>query len=145
MSIASIAYIAGLLDGEGYIRLRFRNQHKTQRVKDKVYPHNNKFYVLEVRIVNRNLDCLLLCQSLFGGRICSIDGEDGTKKANLWILEGKKKVLSFLQTVRPYVIIKKPHIEAILNNLKNQDYASRLLRILNKKGCKETKGNLPLI
>ena len=140
----TIAYIAGLFDGEGYIRLRLRERHKTQVSRGKVYPHNHKWYVVSTNTANKNKECLLLCQELYGGRIYERPPvTENRAKLYHWYLEGHK-VLVFLKAIQPYAIIKKPHIEAILNNRENKEYASRLLRMFNKRGPIETS-NIPLI
>ena len=101
------------------------------RSRGYTYNHHQKEYELSVNISNKNIDCLLLCKALFGGRTYIFNTDK--VPCRRWVTEGKK-ALKFLESVFPYVIVKKPHIEAILNNLENKEYAYRLLRVLNTRG-----------
>ena len=128
-----IAYIAGLFDGEGSVRLRFRDRHKKSKSRGRSYNHHVKEYELQISITNKNIDCLTFCQKRYGGRIYKMLRK---VPAYTWSIQGKK-ALVFIEDVRPFVIVKKPHIEAILTNRENKAYASQLVRIFNTRGVKE--------
>lgn len=129
----TIAYIAGLFDGEGSVRLRLRERTRVGHSRGRIYNHHQKEFELQTQITNKNIDCLNLCKDRYGGRIYKV-----ARKVPIyrWMTEGTK-ALAFLNEIHPYVIIKKPHIDAILNNPENKEYASRLLRVFNTRGVAE--------
>jgi hypothetical protein len=133
---SKIVYLAGLFDGEGCVYLRFRDRHRIRKSEDKIYQWHSKYYELQVTITNKNMGCLEFCQNIFGGRIYNQKNK-GNLTYSRWMVEGKKAIL-FLTAILPYVIIKKPQIEAVLNNPEDKKSASELLRTFNRRNSVKT-------
>ena len=134
-----LAYIAGLFDGEGSVRLRFRRRRRVLRDGTKS-PSLQSWYELETDISNKNRECLELCQSLYGGRIYETKNRK-TPICHWRLFTGR--AAAFLKDIRPYVIIKRPHLDAAFNSPEDKAYASRLLKALNTRGS--VKIPLPLV
>lgn len=139
------AYLAGLFDGEGSVRIRYRIRMGKQYSRGKVYPHRKTIPEVKVAIGNRNKECLELCRAIAGGGRLRLRQREGNwSDLYTWETENRKAV-RFLEVVRPYVIIKRPHLEAIFNHPRDRKYASEVLRVLNKRGRNpETSSPAPL-
>jgi len=134
---AIIAYLAGLFDGEGSVSIlkQYKGKHKTGGA--------GSWRAVRLVITNRNRDCLELAEKHFSGLIYRQEPQNKDwSPAYRWQAHGRFAV-EFLEAIRPYVVIKKPHIDAVLNNLDDKARASELLRTFNKRG--KLKGTqLPL-
>jgi len=137
MDIAKLAYLAGLFDGEGSVSMahRYKGKHKTGGP--------GTWFQLTVVIRNRNRECLELAQELFGGSI-NVQRFKSKGWADCYRWQAGAKVgIAFLQAINPYVIIKRPQIDAVLNNLEDKGKVSELLTTFNRRG--QFKGTqLPL-
>ncbi len=96
MDINTILYTAGFFDGEGYVGFGFRGRK-------------------EIRIANTNIEVLEFLKSKWGGRIYARKiTPPRHKPAWDWVLLEKEKVKFFLETTRPYLIVKKSHVDRTL-------------------------------
>ena len=93
-----ISYLAGIIDGEGYIGIDSSYKRKNK-------PHN---YQVRIGIANTNIKLLNWVKSIFGGWV----GKKGKpKKSNHkqsyeWRLQAKKAE-EIIKMIYPYLIIKK--------------------------------------
>jgi hypothetical protein len=108
-------YIAGLIDGEGYIALlpvrkkASKNLTFTPTVKIGMADDSNTALIMEYLL------------DKFGGHIYRADRssqvrKDGTRKYNTitWTLRSKKSVGIMLEAIRPYLIIKREQSDLIV-------------------------------
>lgn len=92
ISSEDLAYIAGLVDGEGCIGFTQVGQYKTWAVR--------------VTITNTNLSILEWVQSIFGGRIQSFHGKKEWKVGYHLDIRWDSAV-AFLEAIEPWLRIKK--------------------------------------
>lgn len=98
----SIAYIAGLLDGEGYIGIHHGNQ-------------------VTVTIANTNRECLEFIQSLFsfGTIVIRVRNPKSWKVLYLFNIHNRNEVKIFLQAVIPYLIVKREKCMLAIRTIEN--------------------------
>lgn len=96
----NLAYLAGLLDGEGCVRIG-----KDQR-KNKLHRRKNPSYFLDVRIEMVNAYFLKDYAKKFGGCIYQRKRIGKHGESVMWLLYGKK-ASEFLSLVLPYLNVKK--------------------------------------
>ena len=103
MMIISLDYLAGLVDGEGCIRLHPSNRGKYR----KFYPR--------VQVTNTYKPVLELLVSQYGGAIHSATKpqKEGWKLKHDWRLTGDK-ARELLKELLPFLIIKKEKAEQVL-------------------------------
>jgi len=101
MKAVDLAYIAGIIDGEGCIAIdRFTNKELPDYC-----------YRLKLRVTNTNRWLIEQLRFSFGGNIKIIKPRnDKAKEAWEWYLAGESAV-SCLKFVLPYLHIKKPQAE----------------------------------
>lgn len=94
-----IAYVAGIVDGEGFIGFN-QKDGKYLRV------------VLEVRMTN--LELIKALHDQFGGSfaVCKIRGTNN-KQQYRWQVSSNVAV-SFIQQIQPYMIVKREQIKTVL-------------------------------
>jgi hypothetical protein len=139
-----LAYLAGLIDGEGCITLGRTVRAGQRRGESRTYD--------SLTIVNTNRDVLLWVQEVFGGRIhANIKREQGWKTAFSWYATNPASVL---KAILPYLKIKKRQAEIFLEfcATKRRYGKSRIpidvedrrtqivaeIRRLNQRGCMTT-------
>lgn len=106
-SLLDLAYIAGLVDGEGHIGLA-KGKRKAE--------HHNETYMPNVTITNTNMALLLHVKAITGiGDITtSSRGERSNWKARSnWYLRGEEQVV-FLQAIRSFLIIKNQQANLLI-------------------------------
>lgn len=130
----ALAYVAGMVDGEGCISARYFEQNSI---------HNDLGYSnirMDVRIYNKNRESLELCQQVIGGTLY--------QRVNThWILylTNRKQMKAGLLKILPYLIIKRCQAELLLELIdlrsdKHHGFTEREIEIieefrtLNKKG-----------
>jgi hypothetical protein len=107
MKEAELAYIAGLVDGEGYIGIRKASWRKYHHLKLLVQITNSDREVIEW--INS------LARVLVGaGYIEVFKGRKGRRDRYTFKLEGMKSIKQFLQMILPYLRIKKKQAELVL-------------------------------
>lgn len=102
-----MAYVAGLIDGDGYLGIKAGPRGKVVPV---------------IQFYNSNKQSAIYLNTLFGGTIA----EQKPKKLNYkivyaWILQGENDCKNFLSKVMQYLIVKKDSAELLLQFLTNND------------------------
>lgn len=97
----TLAYLAGLLDGEGFIGM-FHNRPG--------------YYVVAMKCHMCDREGLDLLKQTFGGSISvgSNSHHPGLRPSWQWQLYGRKQVMSTVKILIPYLIIKKRLAQAVL-------------------------------
>jgi hypothetical protein len=101
-SIAENAYLAGIVDGEGSIRVRY--------AKD-VGP--NGVFRCELTVSNTNMDLISMLIHKYGGSIAAVN-----PTCRQWRMTGQK-ALPILKSILPYLIVKRRHCELAIEYLEN--------------------------
>ena len=145
-----LAYMGGLVDGEGYISL-VPVRNKTQEKKD--------FYLVPtVKVASTYLDVLDYIKEEHGGHISKLRViNKRCKPARSWELRNRKLVYKFLHSIYPHLRIKKEQAKIVLRFIceietdKNKrgmqnkmpqskrDEYYKLIRKLNKRGPATTE------
>ena len=101
---AVVPYIAGIIDGEGYMGIR-KCKRKSGRV----------VYAPMVSVKNTNREVLDFCCLYFGGKVYTEQRVSPSGKTfYAWQIVKRKLIINLLETVLPYLIIKKKEAEALL-------------------------------
>lgn len=100
LTVADLAYIAGLFDGEGSVEIRCC-----------VMPYGPK-YNLRLTVGNTNQEIISWLHSLFGGFVQSKPPRQRRRACHWWSLTGDKAA-EFLKLIEPYSRIKAQHIAYI--------------------------------
>jgi len=104
------AYWAGFFDGEGNIYF----------ARDLVH--------MKVGISQKETKTLYLLKMRFGGYISRVGGKYSCAR---WEIGGKREIVKFLETVRPYLIVKKVEAEIALEALSGWRESSNYKNGLN--------------
>ena len=141
MSKLTAAYIAGFVDGEGHISI----YPFVRKDRD-----NQVYYKAQFKVTNTNKEIIEWLKASFGGWIYTQNMSNPLHKiAYTWSLDSKNLKL-VLQSIYPYLKIKKKQAELVLEKLKLAEKFSGMvyekeqveqirniylkLRILNKRG-----------
>ena len=114
-------YIAGLFDGDGCVRILYR---------DSVI--SNRCYYIDIQITNNYLPVLETIQGIWKGNIFT---HNDTFQ---WRLTSKK-AYAFLKAIYPYIVIKKKQT-AIALEFQKRLLRSKRSRLMHKKGIKGALG-----
>ncbi len=95
----TLAYFAGLFDGEGHLSIECQKPNGKQRKKN--------YYTLRLVIVNTNLDVINWLLKHFKGSFTKSKKIDGRKQCYKFILFGED-LWNTILAIHPYLIIKKP-------------------------------------
>lgn len=110
-----LAYIAGLIDGEGTISLN--------KQTEKAHPQWNPKYTPYIGFTNTNLEALELVGDFLGSNVRhhvgSKDGFKGNKECFRVVKNGKNNVRKLLEKLLPYLVIKKKQAELVINYCDN--------------------------
>ena len=102
MEREDLAYIAGLVDGEGYIGIKKRAATRGYR---------SARHTLTVEVVNTYRPIIQWMQSSFGGSISTKKMSEGANKpAYVWNAGGHQAALKLLQILRPWMRIKATQV-----------------------------------
>jgi len=103
------AYIAGLIDGEGCIRL----SKKKGKIQD-FYYHP----VIEINITNEAvIDYMIL---MCGGKKYIKHWDNHYKTVYRWVLNKKEDIIELLRDIEPFCIIKAGQVKLLLRALYEQ-------------------------
>lgn len=109
MSKVTAAYLAGLIDGEGYIGL-ISNPRKG---------YETITYKPVLKIVMTNETMIRWLHQSFGGYFeTRIFKDSNNKMAYGWSLQNRKQVQPFLEKVKPFLRIKKEQAETVITYCK---------------------------
>ena len=137
--IAIAAYAAGIVDGEGCITVTYH--------KGKAGKHRPRFLPY-VTVSNTKMEMINWLLDYFGGSYTTAYHGGNWNHCYTWYLCTRDTVRDFLETIKPYLVIKKPQLELLLAFLdlgdspgKHNDLleAKRMdlfleMKILNKRG-----------
>lgn len=98
------SYLAGFIDGEGYIGIIKDERRINRRRIDS--------YTAVIKVANTDENIIRWLKDSFGGTIYKRMMKEKQNDAYCWTLEGKK-LLPFLEKVSPYLKIKKRQSEVI--------------------------------
>lgn len=102
------SYIAGILDGEGTIRL----QHQQAR--------NPHLYSPMIVVTSVNRELVEYLQSRMNGWIRTYQPSspnNNAQEAHTWSIQGRDNVRPILEAVGPFVIVKRPQVNLLLRFL----------------------------
>ena len=107
-TIAQIAYMAGIIDGEGSIYIgNFSCNPKT----------GSKYYQTNMEITNTDQNLINWISNTFGGRIYKYTAKQTPKNSRRtvyrWIATGER-VTHLAEILLPYLITKKPQAEIMI-------------------------------
>ena len=153
MEKTDLAYIAGILDGEGCISI-CKQRDSTRRMGVR--------YQLRILVANSEEWLLNWLKFSFGGRVYKAREADSTHKACWrWIIDSHQ-ALEFLKLVYPYLHLKRGQVELALTfqQAKKRGYHTKkhktdeefaleeaqalLMKGLNKRGRNEQSIDAPL-
>lgn len=111
MSKTTAAYVAGYVDGEGYLGIMKRNKNKDDRLRADFLP------TIKVTSVDKGI--IYWFKDSFGGWISKRDfpSSPNSRTAYTWTLAGQN-IEKFLQTIYPYLRGKRPQAKLLLERLK---------------------------
>ena len=101
METTRIAYLAGLFDGEGCIRINRAMSKKTLATMERATPD----YDLAVHMTNQCLEVIEPFKENWGGYVYA-NKRDNRKICFQWILYGRKAE-EMIRLLQPYLIIKR--------------------------------------
>lgn len=105
-----LAYTAGLVDGEGYIGL-----YKNYSAKDSFSP--------VVKVVSTDLVMVPFMQQHFGGYVDTRKPpRPGSKQSYCWQIRNNRQVKPFLESILPYLRVKKARAEVVLSYIDTCKY-----------------------
>lgn len=96
MRKVDLAYVAGIVDGEGWIGLRISN-----RVRGKIA------YTLAVSVANSNEWIIQWLKFAFGGNCCCAEFPEDNRKASWQWSIVANDALKFLDLIYPYLKLKR--------------------------------------
>lgn len=105
-SIAQLAYLAGIIDGEGCFYIGRSTRKNLKKFRTICY---------QTRILVVNTDFILIewLKSNFGGMTYSRKVRDGWKTKYEWLIASDQAAI-ITNAVYPYLVIKKPHANVFL-------------------------------
>ena len=148
----SLAWLAGILDGEGWIGFNVRARHKTERGREK------KSILPWVSVSNTSIEIIQRCQDVctMFGIACNFTKANVRTKANnlifIWSIAGAKRVEQLLPLVIPYLALKGERAKAVLAFIRSRrvtgyqkTYTAQELSLVQstRKGSSETTREAP--
>jgi len=100
-----LAYMAGIIDGEGSIGIEKQKANGKQRKHD--------YYCLRLRVYNTNFELITWLLNNFGGNYFKNTKYKGRKQCYSWTLFGDN-LLQVITACEPYFIVKKNLIEIVM-------------------------------
>ena len=100
----ALAYIAGIIDGEGCLRIVKAMPYREDMV--------NPSYSPSIQVGMKNREVLEFCKQYFGG---SIYKERTRYWVYRWRINSKRQVINCLKKILPWLIVKKEEAEVLLD------------------------------
>ena len=123
-----LAYLAGLLDGEGSVSIRRVYNRAKSPSGDKIY------YVAEMRIYNTDKRMIDWIQANFGGAVYQQKAQSLTRRTLYrWDCPTVTENLSIMKQLRPYTITKSALIDCAIPILELQSHGMGIRRTLSEK------------
>lgn len=119
MSKLTASYLAGFIDGEGYLGI----------IKDINSRHFRRtpFYKAVIKVANTNKEIIYWLKDSYGGVLHERKMKEGQKDAYCWTIEGDNLV-PFLSKIQPYLRLKREQAE-ILQRLRKTFVPSSYVHI----------------
>lgn len=148
-SKTDLAYIAGLVDGEGYVGLVKTSEiRRRKKIKDNI----THCFAPTVKINMTSRVAIQFIQSIFGGKIYFTPKPAPNRDVYDWQLTNKKDCKRVLEEILPFLRLKKRQAEILLDFIflreskpktnssggtytENEWKCWREIKKLNKKGC----------
>ena len=105
-----ISYLAGIIDGEGTIRINRCAGDKTLRQLKR----KNPIHAGQISVGMTSKDVCDLLQSVLGGSVREERVPDGRKVIYRWAITSRPMVIAALNKLMPYLIVKKEQAQAVL-------------------------------
>jgi len=102
-----LAYCAGIIDGEGCIRIKRSEYHMGKG--DMISPEFSE----QVQVKMTTIEAINVLNGLFPSSIILQENEHGRKKSYLWTLTSKR-AYAFLVTISPYLRVKQKQVQNCL-------------------------------
>lgn len=101
------SYLAGYIDGEGYLGI--------------IPNYKKASYTAKLKIASVDKEIIDWLKNSYGGNVWKREFDNNCKDAYTWTLEGKK-LLPFLEKVKPYLKLKKIQAELLIKKEKLKKY-----------------------
>ena len=105
MNETDLAYIAGIIDGEGCLRFS-RHDHKINMTPS---------FLPRVDIANTAEIVCRFLQTAFGGSVYTEKKKVGQKLCWRWVAQGER-AYDLLKLIKPYLMIKKPQANLLIES-----------------------------
>ena len=107
------AYIAGLIDGEGYVGM-------VKTITRPTVAPNTYVLVPRIQVKMCDRDGIDLAHEIFGGSIYCRKANGNNRATWTWQVTNKKNVKSCLKLLAPYLMIKKHQADCVLKFLERE-------------------------
>ena len=111
--IEDLAYIAGVLDSDGYIGLARQRENRRK--------NRTESYSPRVVVTQCQIGAVELIHSVFGGRKYELEKGENHKTLHAVCINDRKHITEILTVVAPYLRIKKRQAELVLGFCKMRD------------------------
>lgn len=101
----AIVYMASMIDGEGSISIDVQSPNKTRKYH---------YYSIRMNVINTNFPLMEWIQKNFGGDVYMNKLIPNRKQVYKWSIYSRKAA-EILQACLPYMIVKKPHAEILID------------------------------
>ena len=117
-----LAYIAGILDGEGYIGLVKHIEKRSKR--------ETIYYDPVVNVSMTNKLAIDFINSLFEGNIWFSDKGEKTNRKGIfeWVAKGQKRTKEILEAVLPFLKVKKEQAVTLLRFIERREKISHKIK-----------------
>jgi hypothetical protein len=102
----TLAYIAGIIDGEGTIRIHKMKPYKKNKQKNFSYAAGIGVGMVEKRVPS-------MLHDIFGGSLLK-ECVPGKRPIWRWQVSGRLSVYKILEEIAPYLILKQEHAYAVM-------------------------------
>lgn len=112
---ALLGYLAGIIDGEGTIRIQRIKSGKSFVASKR----RNPWYYAQVSIGMTDIRPLVLLREFTGKGEIRNERVPSRKLIYRWVLGGRFDIIKFLNTLLPYLIVKRQQAEIVLDLLEH--------------------------
>jgi hypothetical protein len=108
-SLQKLAYIAGMIDGDGSIDFIINKKRRREKVAPRI------------RVANTDTKLIRWLVKEIGGYVGGVTVVGKNKPCYEWLITGEQNIKSLLYAILPYLIIKKDNAEEILSFYQNKE------------------------
>ena len=110
-----LAYLAGLVDGEGTVSIRRVHNRAKSASGWKIY------YAVEIRVFNTDRKMIDWISQNFRGSVWTTNRKDGKHKpCYIWMCSGIEENLNLMKSIVPFMITKRQLVECAIPLLEKQ-------------------------